>query len=127
MPVKHLFEYAVLRIMPRVEREEFLNAGVVLYCRDKKFLQVRFTLDRDKLKVLCADLDCSEVEEHMRSFEWIAHGDPRGGPIAVLDAASRFRWLTATRSTVLQTGKVHPGFCDDPALMLEHLFRQMVL
>jgi hypothetical protein len=127
MQDKYLFEYAVIRIVPRVEREEFLNVGIVLYCRDLKFLQCIFTRNRDKINALCADIDCTEVEDHLRSFEKISHGDKDGGPIALLDIASRFRWLTATRSTVVQTSKVHPGFCEDPKETLEKLYRQLVL
>jgi hypothetical protein len=127
MQDKYLFEYAVIRIVPRVEREEFLNVGIVLYCRDLKFLQSVFTLNREKIEMLCGDIDCTEVEDHLRSFEKISSGDKDGGPIALLDIASRFRWLTATRSTVVQTSKVHPGFCTDPQETLEKLFAQLVL
>jgi hypothetical protein len=127
MPGKHLFEYAVIRIVPRVEREEFLNAGVILYCKGPRFLQTKYTLDKERLHTLCKDLDGSEVEEHLSSFHRICTGDTQGGPIARLDLASRFRWLTATRSTVVQTSKVHPGFCEDAAEMLEKLHRQLVL
>ncbi|MGZ8545279.1 MAG: DUF3037 domain-containing protein [Flavisolibacter sp.] len=127
MQGKHLFEYAILRVVPRVEREEFLNVGVVLYCRDLKFLDTLFTINLQKLSVLCGDLDCTEVEEHLRSFEKICRGDKGGGPIALLDVASRFRWLTATRSTVVQASKVHPGFCDNPPETLQHLFEKQVL
>lgn len=127
MPGKYLFEYAVIRIVPRVEREEFLNAGVILYCRDLKFLDVRFAIDKKKWQVLCAEMDCSEVEEHLHSFEKICRGDAAGGAIASLDIASRFRWLTATRSTIVQASKVHPGFCTDPSETLHKLFTQLVL
>ena len=127
MPGKHLFEYAVLRVVPRVEREEFLNVGVVLYCRDLKFLECVFTIDQKRIQSICGDVDCREVEDHLRSFEKISKGDKEGGPIAALDPASRFRWLTATRSTVVQTSKVHPGFCTDPKETLEKLNRQLVL
>ena len=113
MQGKHLFEYAIIRIVPRVEREEFLNAGVVLYCKDLKFLDTKYTVNREKLNALCADVDCNEEEEHLKSFEKISKGQKDGGPIAALDLASRFRWLTATRSTIIQTSKVHPGFCED--------------
>ena len=127
MQGKHLFEYAVIRIVPRVEREEFLNAGVILYCRDLKFLQCRFTIDKKRLHAICGNLDCTEVEEHLAAFEKICNADPAGGPIASLDLASRFRWLTATRSTVVQTSRVHPGFCDSPEETLKRLFEQLVL
>ena len=126
MQDKYLFEYAVIRVVPRVEREEFLNVGVVLYCRDLKFLQMKYSLNKKRIDALCGALDCREVEEHLRSFERICKGDSTGGPIAVLDPASRFRWLTATRSTVVQTSKVHPGFCEDAGEMLEKLFAGMV-
>jgi hypothetical protein len=127
MPDKHLFEYAILRIVPRVEREEFLNVGVILYSRELQFLQCLYTLDRERLQAVCGSLDCNEVEEHLQSFEKICHGDPAGGPIALLDPASRFRWLTATRSTIVQTSRVHPGFCSDPLQTLHKLHEQMVL
>ncbi len=127
MPEKHLFEYAVIRVVPRVEREEFLNVGVILYCRDLKFLECTYTLNKEKLQALCADFDCQEVEEHLQAFEWICMGDAKGGSIARLDIASRFRWLTATRSTIVQSSKVHPGLCDDPKEELKKLHEQLVL
>jgi hypothetical protein len=127
MPGKHLFEYAVIRVVPRVEREEFLNVGVILYCKDRQFLRCLYTLDQARLKSLCDGLDRNEVEEHLRAFDWICTGDLKGGAIARLDGASRFRWLTATRSTVVQTSKVHPGFCEEPGETLERLHQQLVL
>ena len=127
MQGKYLFEYAIIRIVPRVEREEFLNAGIILYCKDKKFLDTKYTINKERISVLCDQVDCTEVEEHLQSFEKIAKGDKDGGSIAALDLPSRFRWLTATRSTVIQTSKVHPGFCDDPEETLAKLFAQLVL
>ncbi|HVU55977.1 MAG TPA: DUF3037 domain-containing protein [Puia sp.] len=127
MPDSHLFEYAVLRVVPRVEREEFLNVGVILYCPKQKFLQTIFTLDEDRLKAFFPAIDIPEVRQHLEAFRHIALGDPEGGPIGALDIASRFRWLTATRSTILQTSKVHPGFCGDPAGALQRLHQQLVL
>lgn len=126
MQENHLFEYAVIRVMPRVEREEFLNAGVILYCSGQGFLQTRFNLDEKRLSVFSKDLDILELENHLCSFQQICMGS-EGSPIGKLDIASRFRWLTATRSTILQTSKVHPGFCTNAAEMLEHLFEQLVL
>jgi hypothetical protein len=127
MQEKHLFEYAVIRVVPRVEREEFLNVGVILFCKDRQFLQCLYTLDKVRLKSLCDRLDCEEVEEHLKAFEWICAGDIKGGSIAKLDMPSRFRWLTATRSTVVQTSKVHPGLCEEPRETLERLHEQLVL
>lgn len=123
----HLFEYAVIRIMPRVEREEFLNAGVVLLCRPLNFLQARYEVNPQRIHALCPGCDAEELAGHLDAFARIAAGDPGAGPIARLDIAGRFRWLSARRSTVLQPSQVHPGFCKDPAEMLEQLFREMVL
>lgn len=127
MPGKHLFEYAIIRIVPRVEREEFVNAGVILYCRDLKFLGCRYSINREKVLALCADVDCSEIENYLRAFQKICVGAKDGGPIAALDAAGRFRWLTATRSTPVQCSKVHPGLCADAGATLEKLMGELVL
>jgi hypothetical protein len=127
MQGKHLFEYAIIRIVPRVEREEFLNVGIVLYCKDRKYLDAKYSVNKERIAALCAEIDCNEVDEHLRSFEKIARGDKDGGSIGALDLPSRFRWLTATRSTVIQTSKVHPGFTEDPQATLEKLYAQLVL
>ncbi len=127
MQQKHLFEYAVIRVMPRVEREEFLNIGVIVYCAKQKFLRARYQLDYDRLHAFYTGLDISELEEHLCSFKRICLGDNAAGPIGKLDIASRFRWLTATRSTILQTSKVHPGMSDDALVTLDRLFNQLVL
>lgn len=122
-----LFEYAIIRIVPRVEREEFLNVGVVLYCSGQKFLRAKFELDKARLTAFSEKLDIAEVEDYLNAFERICNGDKDSGAIGKLPIAERFRWLTATRSTVVQTSKVHPGLCDDAAEMLERLYTQMVL
>ncbi|MGZ3880072.1 MAG: DUF3037 domain-containing protein [Flavisolibacter sp.] len=127
MQGKHLFEYAIIRIVPRVEREEFLNIGIILYCKDLKFLDTKYTINKERIGALCAEVDCSEVEEHLQSFETIARGNEEGGSIAALDLPSRFRWLTATRSTIIQTSKVHPGFTESPKATLEKLYAELVL
>ncbi len=127
MQGKHLFEYAVIRIVPRVEREEFLNVGVILYCKDQKFLQAMYTLDEDKLRILAPGTDVGEVKAYLCAFEQICKGGKEGGPIGLLEPALRFRWLTATRSTVLQTSKVHGGFSGNAADTLQRLHTQLVL
>jgi len=127
MQGRYLFEYAIIRIVPRVEREEFLNIGIVLYCKERKFLKTKHGINKQRLNALCAEVDCKEVEEHLQSFEKISAGEKAGGQIAVLDMASRFRWLTATRSTIIQTSKVHPGFCEDPNQTMEKLYMRFVL
>jgi hypothetical protein len=127
MQEKHLFEYAVIRVVPRVEREEFLNVGIILYCAKQKFLKALFETNDAKLNAFCGKLDCQELQDHLRSFELISKGGKAGGTIGALDMASRFRWLTATRSTVVQTSKTHPGFCIDAQETLEKLYAQLVL
>lgn len=126
MPQKHLFEYAVIRVVPKVEREEFLNIGVIVYCAQQKFLQSRYLLDELRLKAFCAELDMTDLKEHLCALERICAGDGAAGPIGNLDMASRFRWLTATRSTILQSSKVHPGITADALETLERLFKQLV-
>jgi len=121
-----LFEYAVIRLVPRPEREEFVNVGVMLYCPGKKFLGIRAHLPEAKLLALDSNLNLEEVGQHLQAFQDICCGKNPDSPIAQLDNASRFRWLTATRSTVMQTSKVHPGLCVDPELTLEKLFLEMV-
>jgi hypothetical protein len=124
---QHLYEYAVIRIVPRVEREEFLNVGTILYCSAKKFLQVRYCLDAPRIIAFSGKVDLAELEAYLCAFDKICQGAKEAGPIGKLLPAERFRWLTATRSTIVQTSKVHPGLCTDPAQMLEHLFQQQVL
>jgi hypothetical protein len=126
MQGEHLFEYAVIRVVPKVEREEFINIGVILYCSGQKFLQCVIELHEKKLQALCCDIDIDEFKIHMQSFEKICKGGNDAGPIGKLSLAERFRWLTATRSTILQTSKVHPGLCDNASEMLQRLHKQLV-
>jgi hypothetical protein len=127
MQDKHLFEYAVIRIVPRVEREEFLNVGVILYCAKLNFLQTIFQINEEKLNAFCSELNITELTENLQAMERICAGDKGSGPIGKLATAERFRWLTATRSTVVQTSKVHPGFSENPKETLEKLYDQLVL
>jgi hypothetical protein len=127
MPEQHLFEYAVIRVVPRVEREEFMNVGVIIFSQRLKYLQCKFSIDATRLTALCRDLCLEDVTANLQAFERICHGSIGSGPIGRLDLASRFRWLTATRSTIVQASKVHPGFCVDADSTLERLFEQQVL
>ncbi|MFD1257552.1 DUF3037 domain-containing protein [Mucilaginibacter terrae] len=127
MPEHQLFEYAVIRAVPRVEREEFLNIGVILYCSRLKFLQCIYTIDEQRLQTFCKQLHLPDLAANLHSFEQICLGTLQGGPIGKLDAASRFRWLTATRSTVVQASKVHPGFTANAPATLQRLHAQLVL
>ena len=127
MQDKHLYEYAVIRVLPRMEREEFLNVGIVLFCKRKKYLKMRYKLDVGKLQSLCTDCDVEQIELNLKSFEKIANADKDGGPIAKLDSAERFRWLTAIRSSVIQTSRPHPGLCNELDNTLDRLFSELVL
>jgi hypothetical protein len=127
MQEKYLFEYAVLRVVPKVEREEFLNVGVVLYCPQQKFLQTTFQLNEERLRVFACEMDKNEIVDYLMAFEKICRGDKDSGPIGKLPVAERFRWLTATRSTVVQLSKVHSGLCNDAAETLARLYTQLVL
>lgn len=122
-----LFEYAVIRIVPRVEREEFLNVGVILFCAKQKFLQAQFKLNENRIRNFCSEIDIEQLEDHLKTFEKVCRADADGGPIAKLPIAERFRWLCATRSTIVQTSKVHPGFTLDAEETLVKLFKQLVL
>ena len=126
MQEPHLFEYAVIRVVPHVERGEFLNVGVILYCPSEKFLQCVTDIDEERLVVLCDDLDFNELRKHIQSFERICAGKKDGGRIGQLNMAERFRWLTAARSTIVQTSRVHPGLCHNAQEKLTSLYRQLV-
>ncbi|MEX8547301.1 MAG: DUF3037 domain-containing protein [Mucilaginibacter sp.] len=127
MPERYLFEYAVIRVVPRVEREEFLNVGVIVYCPKQKFLKSIITIDDRRLHASFSGINLEEVKANLLAFENICHGNLTSSPIAKLDNASRFRWLTATRSTIIQASKVHPGLCIDANETLFKLHGQLVL
>jgi hypothetical protein len=126
MPEKELFEYAVIRVIPRVDREEFLNVGVVLYCQTQNFLQTAFELNEERLRTFASDLQVSEIKEHLLAFERICRGGPEGGPIGKLSLGDRFRWLTAPRSTIVQTSPVHTGVTSHAGETLAALLTKLV-
>jgi len=127
MQGKFLFEYAVIRVMPRVEREEFINVGIILFCAKQKFLKSIFFLDEKRVRAFNTEVDLEELKENLCAFERISTAAKGSGPIGQYDQASRFRWLTATRSTIVQCSKVHPGFCDDAEETLLRLHEELVL
>ncbi len=120
------FQYAVLRVVPRVEREEFINAGVVLFCRSSGFLQARTGLDRAALHALAPDADADAIEAQLAAIERVAAGDARSGPIGALPRSERFHWLAAPSSTMLQSSQIHSGLCVAPQPMLDRLFTKLV-
>ncbi|RNI29183.1 DUF3037 domain-containing protein [Rufibacter latericius] len=127
MQEKHLFEYAVVRVVPCVEREEFLNVGVILYCSARGFLQTVFHLNEARLQAFAGPVELAELQDRLEAFQRICSGGKNGGTIGQFPLASRFRWLTATRSTIVQTSPVHPGLCTDPQETLQRLYHQLVL
>jgi hypothetical protein len=120
------FAYAILRVVPRVERGEQLNAGVVLFCRRRGFLSLRAELDERRLAALAPDLDPAMVRAHLDALARIAAGDAAGGSVAALEPSERFGWLVAPSSTIIQPSPVHTGVCDDPQAMLDRLFDELV-
>jgi hypothetical protein len=120
------FQYAILRVVPHVERGECLNAGVVLFCRRLAFLGARTGLDAAALAALAPDCDPDEVRAHLHALERVAAGAGDGGPIAGLEPSERFHWLTAPSSTIVQASPVHTGLTSDPAAELDHLFERLV-
>lgn len=126
MQEKHLFEYAVIRVVPQVEREEYINVGVILYCKQQKFLNVRWSLDEELMGRFAPNLDLAELRQYLCAFDLICKGGPEGGAIGMLDMPGRFRWLTATRSTILQISSVHPGYTEDAAGTLIKLYAKLV-
>ena len=126
-PSRHPFAYAVIRVVPRVERGESMNAGIVLLCRPRRFLGARVALDEVRLRALDPGCDPADVRPHLEAIEQIAAGDPAGGPIAALSQAERFHWLVSPSSTIIQPSESHTGLTADPAATLAHLFSALVL
>ena len=120
------FQYAIVRIHPRVERGECLNVGVILLCRPRRFLRARIALDERRLAAFAPDLEPATVRPHLDAIERIAAGDPTAGPIARLGQAERFHWLVSPASTIIQPSAVHTGLCEDPEAELDHLVATLV-
>ncbi len=126
MPPPTSYDYAVLRVVPRVECEEFVNAGVVVFCLERQFLDARVVVDEARLKALWPQIDVELVRQHLHAFCAIAEGDSDAGPIARLSLRERFHWLVSPRSTIIQVSPVHTGICDDPRKVVEHLMQRVL-
>ena len=126
MPVRSAYEYALIRIVPRVERGEQINAGVILFCRERRFLAARLKVDAARLRALAPELDIESLREQLGHIPIICAGGRSSGPVGTMPAHERFRWLTAPRSAIVQPSSVHVGLCTDPALALDRLFAQLV-
>ncbi len=122
-----VYEYAVIRVLPKVEREEFLNVGVILYSRHKSFLDMKVHIDEDRLTSFSKDLDVNLIKGYLDAWDEVCKGGESGGAIGKMEMHLRFRWLTASRSTIIQSSDVHPGRSADPKGVLDQLFKKLVL
>ena len=120
------YDYAVIRVVPRVEREEFVNVGIILSCEATRYLDARVELDEARVRALDPAIDLDAVRRHLASFPAICRGGPDSGPIGQLPLRARFHWLTAKRSAIIQTSPVHTGRCTDMVATMEHLLDRMV-
>ncbi|RZK11477.1 MAG: DUF3037 domain-containing protein [Flavobacterium sp.] len=127
MQDRNLYEYAIIRVMPRVEREEFVNVGIILFCKKSRFIKVLFELNVEKIQCLSSEIDIVQLELNLRSFQKIGEGAKDGGPIALMEVPERFRWLTAVRSSVIQTSRPHPGLSGNLEDTIQRLFDELVL
>lgn len=127
MQGKQVFEYAVIRVLPKVEREEFINVGIILFSKRAKYIRMIYQLDEKRLSSFSTELDMDLLADALTSFEKICNGDKDGGVIAQLEIPERFRWLTAVRSSCIQTSRPHPGYSDKLDSTIEKLFEELVL
>jgi Protein of unknown function (DUF3037) len=126
VPPRDVFQYSVVRVVPRVERGEQLNVGVILLCRAQRYLGAAIEVDEGRLRAFAPDLELASIRPHLEAIERIAAGDPDAGAIARLDQAERFHWLVSPASTIIQPSEVHTGLCDDAAAELEDLLDKLV-
>jgi len=121
------YEYAIIRVVPKVEREEFINVGAVLFTRRKKYLGIRFHLDENRLTTFSKKIDIELVKKYLKAWELVCQGGKTGGAIGQLEMSVRFRWLTANRSTIIQASQLHTGLCADPEKVLMDIYERYVL
>jgi hypothetical protein len=124
---KVTYEFAVIRLVPKVEREEFLNIGVIVFSKRKKYLGIKYRLDEARIRAFSGAVDIDRVGKYLEAWESVCKGEPEGGRIGELELPLRFRWLAAAKSTIIQSSGTHPGLCHEPAAVLEALFRFYVL
>ncbi|MGJ8760742.1 MAG: DUF3037 domain-containing protein [Polaribacter sp.] len=127
MQDKVTFEYAIIRLVPKVEREEFFNVGVILFSKRKKFLGIKYKINEDKLKALAPELELDFLNDYLNAWKLICEGNAAGGKIGKFEISDRFRWLAACRSTIIQSSKTHPGLCENPEGELKDIFEKYVL
>lgn len=127
MQDSHLYEYAIIRVVPRVEREEFLNIGIIMFCKKAKFIKVLYHINDAKIEALSNDFDLEQLHCNITALEKITNGAKDGGPIGEMDIPERFRWLTAIRSSAIQTSRPHTGLSEDLEKTIQRLFEELVL
>ncbi|MDF4204011.1 DUF3037 domain-containing protein [Maribacter sp. SA7] len=127
MQDRHTFKFAIVRIVPKVEREEFFNVGVILFCKRTKFLDIKYHINEEKLKAFSPEIEYEILNEYLKAWKLICVGKEAGGPIGKLDLNDRFGWLTACRSTVIQSSTTRSGLSTDPAKELDDIYNKYVL
>lgn len=127
MHEKHLYDYAVIRVVPKVEREEFINVGLMLFCKRQKYLRIEYQIPVEKINSFCPEFDIEQLKTNLDSFVNICNGKKEGGPIATFEMAERFRWLTAVKSSSIQTSRPHSGFSSNLDATFEKLYAELVL
>ncbi len=127
MQDKFIYDYAVIRLVPKVDREEFINVGIIILCEEKKYLESKIHLDEKRLKVLAPEFDIQTAKAHLALIPRICEGDPDAGEMAKLSQRKRFNWLTSPRSTIIQTSPVHSGCCKNPEHAIDQLMNRMVI
>ncbi len=127
MQEKVVYEYAVIRVVPKVEREEFINVGLILFSKRKRYIRFSYAIPKEKIALFCPDFDIDQLQENLESFVRISKGAKDGGPIAQLEADERFRWITAVKSSSIQSSRPHPGFSIDLDRTFDKLYQELVL
>lgn len=127
MSGKEIYEFAIIRYVPKVERQEFMNIGVIVLCKKKKYLKMKYKIDVKRLKAFSEDVDIELIANYLNAWNLVCEGGPKGGKIGELEIHVRFRWLTAARSTIIQSSKVHSGLCFDLEATLEDVYKKYVL
>ncbi|HLV46732.1 MAG TPA: DUF3037 domain-containing protein [Flavobacterium sp.] len=127
MQDKVVYEYAVVRVVPKIEREEFINVGLILFSKRKRFVRFEYHIPEEKIRLFCKEFDLSQVKENLESFAKICAGEKDSGPIAQLEADEKFRWITAVKSSGIQSSRPHPGFSSDLNATFDKLYKELVL
>ncbi|WP_338769142.1 DUF3037 domain-containing protein [Bernardetia sp. ABR2-2B] len=126
MQDKFTFKYAIIRIVPKVEREEFFNVGVIVFCKRKKFLDIKYNISKTKLKAFSCEVEFELLNDYLKAWKLVCEGNSSSGKIGQLELSERFGWLTASRSTIIQSSKTYSGLDSDPAKVLENIFEAFV-